>query len=163
MVPFGVALRDENSPVAPARSNRSSLSARSRAGRPHVVVVDDLPVMRSAVRRLLEHAGMTVVAETGSADQTLAALAAHVPDVVLIDLRMSRMDAPGVIRRLRDTHPAVQVVVHTGSSPSDLLARAVEAGATGVPGRDGTPWELVRAIDRAYRTGRSVAGTGQAG
>jgi CheY-like chemotaxis protein len=160
MVPFGVALRDENFPVAPARSNQSSLPARPRSGRPHVLVVDDLPIMRAAVRRLLEHAGMTVVAETGAAEQTIAALAAHAPDVVLIDLRMTRMDVLGVIRRLRQAHPAVQVVVHTGSSRSDLLQRAVEAGATGVPSRDGTPWELVRAIDRAYRTGRNVAGTG---
>lgn len=165
MVPFGVALRDDNSPVStnlptlPDDSNQSALPGRPRAGRPRVLVVDDLPIMRAAVRRLLELAGMTVVAETGGADETAAALGALAPDVVVIDLRVNRLDAVGVIRKARQSHPATQIVVHTGSSQSELLARAVEAGATGVPSRDGTPWELLRAIDRAYRTGRNAAGT----
>lgn len=164
MVPFGVALHDDNSPAPtnsptlPDDSNQSA-SARPRAGRPRVLVVDDLPIMRAAVRRLLELAGMTVVAETGGADDTVAALGAHTPDVLVIDLRVNRLDAVGVIRKARQSHPGTQIVVHTGSSQSELLARAVEAGATGVPSRDGTPWELLRAIDRAYRTARNTAGT----
>ncbi len=165
MVPFGVALHDENSPAStnsptlPGSSNQSPVPGRPRSGRPRVVVVDELPIMRAAVRRLLELAGMTVVAETGGADETVAALGAHAPDVVVIDLRANRLDALGVIRRVRASHPAIQIVVHTGSAHSELLARAVEAGATGVPSRDGTPWELLRAIDRAYRTGRAAAET----
>ena len=164
MAPFGVALHDDNSPAStntptqPEDSNQTASPMRSRAGRPRVVVVDDLPVMRAAVRRLLELAGMTVVAETGGADDTAAALDAHTPDVVVIDLRVNRLDAVGVIRKARQSHPATQIVVHTGASQSGLLARAVQAGATGVPSRDGTPWELLRAIDRAYRTGRNAAG-----
>jgi CheY-like chemotaxis protein len=165
MVPFGVALRDDNSPAStnsptlPDDSNQSAFPGRPRTGRPRVLVVDDLPIMRAAVRRLLELAGMTVVAETGGADDTVAALGAYTPDVVVIDLRVNRLDAVGVIRKARQSHPATQIVVHTGSSQSELLARAVEAGATGVPSRDGTPWELLRAIDRAYRTARNAAGT----
>jgi CheY-like chemotaxis protein len=158
MVPFGVALRDENTPASPGPSNQPLVPARPRSGRPHVLVVDDLPIMRAAVRRLLEHAGMTVVAETGDADETVAAMSSHTPDVVLIDLRVNRMDALGVIRKVRQSHPAIRIVVHTGSNRSDLLAKAVEAGAIGVPSRDGTPWELLRAIDRAYRTGRNTTG-----
>jgi CheY-like chemotaxis protein len=164
MVPFGVALHDDNSPAStnfptPPDDSNQSAPGRPRAGRPRVLVVDDLPIMRAAVRRLLELAGMTVVAETGAADDTVAALSAHAPDVVVIDLRVNRLDAVGVIRKARQSHPATQIVVHTGSSQSELLARAVEAGATGVPSRDGTPWELLRAIDRAYRTGRNTAAT----
>lgn len=161
MVPFGIALRDENSPAPSGTSKQPFVSSRPEPGRPQVLVVDDLPIMRAAIRRLLEHAGMEVVAETGSADETIEALGVHTPDVVVIDLRVNRMDAIGVIRKVRQSHPTTSIVVHTGSARTDLLAKAVEAGAVGVPSRDGTPWELLRAIDRAYRTGTDGAATEQ--
>jgi DNA-binding NarL/FixJ family response regulator len=147
MLPFGAVLRDPTRP-----------SPQARPGRPRVLVVDDLPLMREAICRMLEHAGMTVVAATGDQPRTLSAVRDLAPDVILLDLRMRHVDALDVIRSIKQLDQAAQVVVHMGPSRPDLMAQALEAGAATVPARDGTPWELLRAVDRAYRTRRSSAG-----
>src|SRR5688500_5687639 len=100
MIPNGAALRDQNPSEPSKSSSRSAKQAAPRptaprptpprapaAGgrgpgtdRPRVVVVDDLPIMRSAVCSLLEHAGMRVVAETGDEVETVAATRELSPD-----------------------------------------------------------------------------------
>jgi DNA-binding NarL/FixJ family response regulator len=154
MLPYGAALRDPN-PSEP--SNSSTRSATPNAERPRVLVVDDLPIMRSAVCSLLEHAGMRVVGDTGDEASTVAAAAELSPDVVVIDLRVTRMDALATITGLRKADPSVQLVAHVGTGRTELAGPAGKAGATLVPTRDGTPWELLRAIDRAYRSRRKAA------
>jgi hypothetical protein len=85
MIPNGAALRDQNpsepsksssravTPAAPGPAAPRPAAVAPKAERPRVVVVDDLPIMRSAVCSLLEHAGMRVVAETGDEAETVAA------------------------------------------------------------------------------------------
>jgi DNA-binding NarL/FixJ family response regulator len=163
MIPNGAALRDQN-PSEPSKSSSRSVKpavVTPKAERPRVVVVDDLPIMRSAVCSLLEHAGMRVVAETGDQAETVAAARELAPDVVVVDLRVTRMDAVATIRSLREADPSVQLIAHVGTGRTELAGPAGRAGATLVPTLDGTPWELLRAIDRAYRS-RRKPGTGPA-
>jgi DNA-binding NarL/FixJ family response regulator len=163
MIPNGAALRDQN-PSEPSKSSSHSAkpvaarpaAARPKAERPRVIVVDDLPIMRSAVCSLLEHAGMRVVAETGEQAETVAATRKLSPDVVVVDLRVTRMDAVATIRSLREADPSVQLIAHVGTGGTELAGPAAKEGATLVPTRDGTPWELLRAIDRAYRSRRKA-------
>jgi DNA-binding NarL/FixJ family response regulator len=169
MIPNGAALRDQNpsepsksssravTPAAPRPAAPRPAAVAPKAERPRVVVVDDLPIMRSAVCSLLEHAGMRVVAETGDEAETVAAARKLSPDVVVFDLRVTRMDAVATIRSLREADPSVQLIAHVGTGRTELAGPAGKAGATVVPTRDGTPWELLRAIDRAYRSRRKAA------
>jgi CheY-like chemotaxis protein len=179
MLPYGTVLRDpDTNSSQPSNHPKSSLTelpppdsadrfpaplpgvgGRPHAGRPRVLLVDDLPIMRAAVRSLLEHAGMSVVGETADEASTVALIGTSRPDVVMVDLRMTRHDGLSAIRRVRVADPTVQVVAYVGPGRGDLSGQATEAGATLVPDRDGIPFELLRTIDRAYRTRRNTATT----
>src|SRR6266498_3764564 len=96
-----------------------------RSGRPRVLVVDDLPVLRKSIVDLLERDGMTVVAEAEGQEAAIAAIDEADPDVVLLDLRTRQVNALDLVRHIRSLELTVMVVGLVG----DLV---VPAGATGV-------------------------------
>ena len=100
----------------------------SGAGR--VLVVDDDPVIRQSIARLLHGLGHQVVTAATGPD-ALARAAAHPPDLVLLDLDMPGMSGLDVCRRLK-TDPATRltpVLVLTGRAPEDARLPAWDAGA----------------------------------
>jgi len=101
-------------------------------GTPHglrVLVVDDSPELRDSVKGALERAGLTVVGEAADGVQALAQAAAQRPDVVLMDLRMPRMDGIVATRALRVQQPGTPVVLWTGDGDVQLDGAVREAGA----------------------------------
>ena len=117
-----------------------------------VLVVDDHPVVRSGLRALLEaQDDLEVVGEAADGAQALVAVAADPPDVVLVDLRMPRLDGVALIERLRERHPTVRALVLTTYDADADIVRAVEAGATGYLLKDAPREELFRAVRAAAR------------
>ncbi len=101
---------------------------------PRVLVVDDSSQLRRCVCRALERAGLTVVGEAADGVQALAQAASQRPDVVLMDLRMPRMDGIRATRALRAQHPGTPVVLWTADSDAHLGGAVREAGAhAGLP------------------------------
>jgi CheY-like chemotaxis protein len=94
-----------------------------------VVVVDDSQTLRTRVRLALERAGLTVVGEAADGAQALTQAAAHHPDVVLMDLRMPRMDGIQATRVLRGQQPDTPVVLWTGDDDAHLAGAIGESGA----------------------------------
>ncbi|MCV2395594.1 response regulator transcription factor [Actinotalea sp. M2MS4P-6] len=117
-----------------------------------VVVVDDHPVVRAGIVGLLAgEDDLDVVGEAGDGLQALDVVAAESPDVVLMDLRMPRLDGAAATGRVLAAHPEVRVVVLTTyESDADIL-RAVEAGATGYLLKDTPREDLVEAVRAAAR------------
>src|SRR3954467_8160904 len=100
------------------------------AGR--VLVVDDHPVVRGGVGGwLAAQPDLDVVGEAGDGLEALALVASLEPDVVLMDLRMPRMDGVSATQRLAVARPSVRVLVLTTYDTDADIVRAVEAGATG--------------------------------
>ena len=97
-----------------------------------ILVVDDEPLIRWAVREGLESAGYAVV-EAGTAREALATLsAAPAPvAVALLDVRLPDSDDLGLLRRVRQAAPACRVIVMTAHGTPELLAEAMTAGAFG--------------------------------
>ena len=121
-----------------------------------IVVVDDHPVVRDGLRGMLDgQPDLQVVGEAGDGAQALAMVAATSPDVVLMDLRMPRMDGVQAITRLAETHPGIRVLVLTTYDADHDINRAVEAGAAGVLLKDAPRDELFRAV-RATARGETV-------
>jgi two-component system, NarL family, response regulator LiaR len=131
-----------------------------RSNRPHpplivskpiaVVLVDDHPLVREGLRAVLQTVpDVKVVAEAATPDDAAAAVRAHLPDVVLLDLVLQGADGIEVLRRIRAGHPAVQVVVLTSFGEEDRVRAAIEAGALGFLLKDVQKDDLVRAIRQA--------------
>src|SRR4051812_26900653 len=105
-----------------------------------VLVVDDHPVVRGGLVGWLDaQPDLDVVGEAGDGAEALALVAEHAPDVVLMDLRMPRMDGVTAIERLAATHPGVRVLVLTTYDTDADIVRAVEAGAARPPLQDTPP------------------------
>ena len=119
-----------------------------------VLIADDHAVVRQGLRTFLDlQDDIEVVAEAADGEEALAAALEHVPDVVLIDLVMPRLDGIEVIRRLRETVPAVRAIVLSSFVDDDKLFPAVRAGAAGYLLKDVQPQELVEAIRTVHAGG----------
>ena len=117
-----------------------------------VLVVDDHPVVRSGLVGMLDvEDDLEVVGEAGDGEEAVAQVAATSPDVVLMDLRMPRLDGTGATERILAAYPAVRVLVLTTYSTDADIVRAVEAGATGYLLKDTPRTQLVDAVRAASR------------
>ena len=117
-----------------------------------VLLVDDQDLVRSGLRRILRRKdGFVVVAECADGDEVPAAVAQHPPDVVVMDLRMRRVDGIEATRRLAGGPP---VLALTTFNDDELLSGALRAGAAGFVLKDSSAEELIRAV-RAVARGDS--------
>ena len=117
-----------------------------------VLVVDDVPVVRLVIAKILRRAGH-VVQEAASGDEALASLQAVRPDAVVTDLWMPGSDGLSLIRALKEDFPGIAVVAMTGGSPRDSqelsLRKAHEAGVALILVKPIDKDELVNAVDQA--------------
>jgi DNA-binding NarL/FixJ family response regulator len=117
-----------------------------------VLVVDDHPVVRGGLVGWLDaQPDLTVVGEASDGLEALAMVASLDPDVVLMDLRMPRMDGVAAIEKLAGTHPGVRVLVLTTYDTDADIVRAVAAGATGYLLKDAPLPQLADAVRAAAR------------
>jgi two-component system invasion response regulator UvrY len=125
-----------------------------------VLVVDDHPIVRAGLRRIAEDdRGMTVTAEATSGDDALVALRRHVADVVLLDVSMPGSPFTETLRRLREEHPTVKILVLSAHPEDQWAVRALRGGASGYLTKDHSPEQLLDAIRRVHRGGRYVSPT----
>jgi DNA-binding NarL/FixJ family response regulator len=112
-----------------------------------VLIVDDHPVVRQGLRVLLEvQDGIEVAAEAGDGPAALELAAEHVPDVILLDLKLPGMDGVAVLNELKARGSAARVLVLTSVTEPAAASLAMRSGAAGVVYKDVDPDALVRAI-----------------
>jgi DNA-binding NarL/FixJ family response regulator len=117
-----------------------------------VLVVDDHPIVRSGLVGLLGvETDMEVVGEAADGEEAITRVAALAPDVVLMDLRMPRLDGAGATARITAEFPASRVLVLTTYDTDADIIRAVEAGASGYLLKDTPRLQLVDAVRAASR------------
>ena len=113
-----------------------------------VLLVDDDALVRSGLRMMLSGAErIAVVGEAGDGSEVLAALDLHRPDVVLMDIRMPKVDGIAATRLVRAQPDPPAVIVLTTFEADDLVLNAIRAGAAGFLLKDTPPPEIVRAIE----------------
>jgi DNA-binding NarL/FixJ family response regulator len=116
-----------------------------------VLVVDDHAVVREGLRTFLElQEGIAVVGEAGDGEEAVRQAEALVPDVVVMDLVMPRLDGVGAMRELRRRLPAARVIVLTSFVEDQRLLPAIQAGAAGYLLKNVAPAELARAVRAAH-------------
>jgi DNA-binding NarL/FixJ family response regulator len=108
-----------------------------------VLVVDDQELMRAGFRMILEAQGdIRVVGEASDGVSAIDVAASTNPDVVLMDIRMPRMDGVEATRRLRNQ----RVIILTTFDHDEYVVEALRAGASGFLLKDAPPEELIRAV-----------------
>lgn len=122
----------------------SSASARIR-----VLTADDQRVVREGIAMILSLLpGVEVVGTAADGEDALALAAELRPDVVLMDLRMPRLDGVEATRRLRAQCPEIQVIVLTTYADDRSVVSALRAGAVGYLTKDASAEEIRQALER---------------
>jgi len=93
-----------------------------------VVIAEDEALIRLDLREMLEEEGFEVVAEVGDGEAAVAAAEEHHPDLVVLDVKMPRLDGISAAARIAGARLA-PVVMLTAFSQRELVERAREAGA----------------------------------
>jgi DNA-binding NarL/FixJ family response regulator len=116
-----------------------------------VLVVDDQELVRAGFRMILERGGIEVVGEAEDGVAAVAAAAETSPDVVLMDVRMPRMDGIEATRQILARLPGTRVVALTTFDLDEYVYEVVRAGASGFLLKDISPADLVHAVGVAAR------------
>ncbi|MEV4494328.1 response regulator transcription factor [Micromonospora arborensis] len=129
------------------------MTDRAAPARPvRILLADDQPLLRTGFRMVLGTEGdLDVVAETGDGLEAVELSRRLLPDVVLMDIRMPRMDGVAATRAIVDARLPVRVLVLTTFDLDEYVVGALRAGASGFLAKDVPAEELIAAI-------RTVAG-----
>jgi len=128
------------------------MRAQSRTS---VLIIDDHPVVLQGLRHVLKDAGVKPVLEARDVTSGYRLFRRNRPDVIIVDLGMqgSLLAGLDLIRRMRSHEPCTCILVFSMHSDPMIVARALEAGATGYLLKDTSSDELMKAFDQV-RSGK---------
>ena len=114
-----------------------------------VLVIDDHPIVLQGCRRMLEDAGVATVLEARDVASGYRLYRRHHPDVVIVDLAINGSGLAGLllIRHINAHDPRTRILVFSMHSDPIIVARALEAGATGYVLKDTSSEDLMEAFD----------------
>ena len=117
-----------------------------------IFIADDHPLLRQGIRNFLSlEADLQVVGEAADGEEALQLAGLLVPDVILLDINMPKMNGLEVARRLREHHPAIRVLALTIHDDENYLMEMLKAGAAGYLLKDVEPALMVEAIRKVHK------------
>jgi NarL family two-component system response regulator LiaR len=128
----------------------------SESDRVRIVLADDHPVVRQGLRAFLEtQPEVEILGEAADGEEAVRQVERLLPDIVLMDIVMPKIDGIEAIRRIRAISPSTQAIVLTSFADDEKIVAAVRAGAAGYLLKDTRPQELISAI-RAVARGEAL-------
>jgi DNA-binding NarL/FixJ family response regulator len=121
-----------------------------RSDQIRVMLVDDHPLVRFAVRQALASSDLSVVGEAATAEEAMETALEVRPDVMLVDIALPGMGGIELVRELAPRLPATRMVMLTVSTAERDLMAAMDQGASGYLTKDLSPEALQRAIRGAH-------------
>jgi DNA-binding NarL/FixJ family response regulator len=113
----------------------------------NVLIADDQALVRVGLRKILEaEPDVTVVAEVGGGEDAVTEARRHLPDLVLMDIRMPGLDGIEATRRIVRAQPGTRVLILTTFGLDTYVYEALRAGASGFMLKDAPPEELAAAV-----------------
>jgi two-component system, NarL family, response regulator len=127
-----------------------------------VILADDHPVVRDGLAAIVnQQPDMQVVAEAGDGEQAMALYEKHLPDVMVLDLRMPKRDGVSVVQGVLESHPKARLLIITTYDGDEDIFRSLSQGAKGYLLKDAPRQEILSAI-RAVAQDRSYTSSGVA-
>ena len=112
-----------------------------------VLVADDQAMVRAGLRLILEgQLDIEVVGEASDGEDVQVAVRRDQPDLVLMDIRMPRLDGIAATRKLIEDHPALRILIVTTFDADQYVFEALRAGASGFILKDSSPEQLMAAV-----------------
>ncbi|HEY8480020.1 MAG TPA: response regulator transcription factor [Spirillospora sp.] len=112
-----------------------------------VLIVDDDALVRAGLSMMLSSADdLEIVGDVGDGAEVVSAVNRHRPDVVLMDIRMPRLDGLAATELLRARREPPEIIILTTFDTDDHIVRAMRAGASGFLLKHTPPPEIIRAI-----------------
>jgi len=123
-----------------------------------VIIADDQAIVRSGLGAfVMAYEGLQLVGEARDGEEAIELCELLKPDVVLMDLKMPRMDGIAATRTIRQRWPTIQVLVLTSFRDKEKVEGALEAGATGYLLKDLSASDLAEAIMQVHQGRRLIA------
>jgi DNA-binding NarL/FixJ family response regulator len=121
-----------------------------------ILVVDDQPLVRTGLASILaSDPENLVVGEAADGLEALSMAEQLHPDMVIMDIRMPRLDGLSATRRLAQDHPQTRVIVLTTFDVDEYVFEALSSGASAFLLKDETPESILAAV-RAVRSGHTL-------
>lgn len=125
----------------------------------NVLIVDDHPIMREGLRKLLqEEPDIVVIAEAGTGQQALDIARETQPDVVLLDINLPNLNGIQVTSRLKADRSRIAVVLLTAYDDEEQVLHAMRAGASAYCPKDIEPEKLMNVIRQVAQGNYMIAG-----
>jgi CheY-like chemotaxis protein len=134
--------------IGPSRPGSSPIT--NEPPRPLALVVEDAPDTRAVLSALAKKRGFDVI-EAADGVEGVEAARTHRPELILMDIRMPKMDGLTALAEIREENPAVSVVIVSSSADREYLEQALELGAVNFVHKPFDHAELSYVLDRVYR------------
>jgi len=122
---------------------------KKKAAKVRILIVDDHPIVREGVKRLLERqADMEVCGEAESAPEALRVIESAKPDVAIVDIVLKESSGLDLIKDIRHYHPEVKVLALSMRDPNVYAERAIRAGARAYLRKERGARTVVEAVRR---------------
>lgn len=116
-----------------------------------LVIADDHALLRQGIKNVLElEADFQVVGEAGDGEEAIKRITELMPDIVLLDINMPKLNGLEVTRKLRDSQSRARVIILTIHDDESYVLEVVKAGAAGYLLKDIEPSMLIKAIRTVY-------------
>src|SRR4030042_1314727 len=132
------------------------VTSRGQSARTKIVLADDHPLLRKALKDLLEkETDFEIIGEAGDGEEAVRLATQIMPDVVIMDISMPNLDGLGATQQIKARCPNVAVLVLTVHTDDECILEILQAGAAGYIIKSAFGDEVVQAI-RAVVTGEMV-------
>ncbi len=112
-----------------------------------IVMADDHPIVRQGLKQMIEaDKDLLIVAEAGDGESALALIEQHLPDVVVLDVDMPKMDGFAVARELRRREIKAEIVFLTMHGEAEIFQAALDLGVKGYVLKDSAVTDVVASI-----------------
>jgi DNA-binding NarL/FixJ family response regulator len=126
----------------------------TREAAPHglrVLIVQDHPLLASAIARALEGEPDLKAAVSATGADAVEAARKNRPDVVLMDFRLPDVSGPAAARMIKNEHAETAIVFHSADESETALLDAIDAGATAYLTKDATAEQIIASVRRAAK------------